>query len=63
MEFWGPIGHKGRRWRQLFSLRSAVNPIGRRLGASRFVSSRMAERMAIASTPAPTPKALLALVR
>jgi hypothetical protein len=29
-----------------FSYRLAVNPIGRRLGAGGFISSRMAERMA-----------------
>jgi hypothetical protein len=32
---------------QLFSLRSAVNPMGRRLGAGGFISSRMAERIAL----------------
>lgn len=57
------MGHKARRWRQLFSLRSAVKSIGRCLGAGGFVSLRMAERMAIASTPAPMTKVPLALVR
>jgi hypothetical protein len=28
MEFWVPMGHKGLRWSQVFSLRSAVNPAG-----------------------------------
>lgn len=40
------MGHKGRRWRRLFSLRSAVNPMGRRLGGVGFMSWRIAERMA-----------------
>ena len=43
--------NKSRRPRpQLFLLRSAVNPIGRRFGCGGFVSSRMAERMTLTAS-------------
>jgi len=41
-----PTGHGRRALAQDFSVRSAVNPMGRRFGAGGFMSSRMAERMA-----------------
>ncbi len=47
MARWDPSGAGWRGVSQDFSVRSAVKPMPRRFGAGGFVSSRMAERMAV----------------